>query len=41
MNDYAEGFGLTRDRMVYLWDQYLNGNADDKILMQFHKVHQP
>jgi len=30
MNDYAEGYGLTRDRMVYLWDQYLNGNADDK-----------
>ena len=29
MNDYAEGYGLTRDRMTFLWDQYLNGNADD------------
>ena len=30
MNDYAEGYGLTRDRMAFLWDQYLNGNADDE-----------
>ena len=29
MNDYAEGYGFTRYRMTYLWDQYLNGNSDD------------
>lgn len=29
MNDYAEGYGLTRERMSYLWDQYLNGDTDD------------
>lgn len=27
--EYAQGYGLTRERMIWFWDQYLQGNDHD------------